>query len=277
LIKVFIHHLKRGKLTLIGRPLWNILIGTELLYFKRKNKEVIFKKTHLVDEKLTAIIKTFERQDTLKRLIKSIKLFYPHMRIIVVDDSKVSPQIEGVKLITIPYDSGVSVGRQMALDNVKTPYTLILDDDFVFYYHTELEPAMEIMEANTNIDIMGGEVVDLPLLQSADYSNAPLHPSLNKSLHVPGSKIAGFPIFNKVPNFYIARTERLKLVGWDKDIKRLDHADFFTRAKGVLTTIFNKNFKVLHAQTPFNKNYMKKRNDIGNDKLILFMKYYNKM
>jgi len=224
--------------------------------------------------KLTAIIKTFERRYALKRLLDSIKQFYPNMHIIVVDDSKQPKYINSVEYIQMPYDSGVSAGRQKALEAVKTPYVLLLDDDFIFYSETKLEDAMNTIMRYPQIDIMGGEVINLPSFKSADYSIAKLHRNNKKSILPNGTLIGDLPVYDKVPNFYIARTERLKLVGWDPKIKRLDHADFFTRAKGVLVTVFNKQFKILHAQTPFDKAYMQKRHDIKNDKTILRFKYY---
>jgi len=272
--KTLSHLLKRGKLSFIGKPFYNTLVSIELQYIYFKDSKTAFGNMQLVDEKLTAIIKTFERPNTLKRLVKSIKRLYPNMKIIVVDDSADSLEREGVKTIIMPYDSGVSAGRQKALENVDTEYVLLLDDDFIFYNETNLEPAMVIMEKNIDIDIMGGEVVNLPSFKSSDYSKANLHNTNVKSVLPYGSHIADLPVFDKVPNFYIARTDRLKLVGWDTNIKRLDHADFFTRAKGVLVTVFNKNFKVLHGQTPFNKIYMDKRNDVENDRRILYNKYY---
>ena len=81
-------------------------------------------------------------------------------------------------------------------------------------------------------------------------------------------------VHDKVANFYIARTESIRKVGWDPQIKRLDHADFFTRAKGVLTTVFDPAFKVLHARTPFDRDYMRKRLDVQSDREILRRKYY---
>jgi len=268
--------LKHGKLSFLGKPLFQTLVAAELRYVQWKDGKKCFNHSPLVEEKLTAIIKTFERPETIKRLVKSIKRFYPQMRVIIVDDSHQPVQFEDVKVITMPFDSGVSAGRQLALEHVETQYVLLLDDDFVFYARTALEPAMQIMQANSNIDIMGGEVINLPSFKSADYSNAPLYPTKASPTLPAGSEIAECPVFNKVPNFYIARTERLKLVGWDKRIKRLDHAEFFTRAKGVLTTVFNRKFKILHAQTPFNHAYMKKRNDIKEDYAIIFDKHSGK-
>ena len=116
--------------------------------------------------------------------------------------------------------------------------------------------------------------MNLPSLKASEYKNAGLHPTKVQSLIPPGTLIDGMPVYDKVPNFYIVRTERLKLVGWDARIKRLDHADFFTRAKGVLVSVMNKAFKVLHAQTPHNRTYMKKRNDVTQDRAVIGMKYY---
>lgn len=269
------HSLKRGKLSFLGKPLFSSLIKLELAYVRIKDGKQAFQSNKLVDSQLTAIIKTFERPDALKRLLASIKRLYPGIKIIVVDDSRVPVLPDGVTNLTLPYDSGVSAGRQLALDNVETPYVLLLDDDFIFYRETDLEPAMKLMLENMSVDIMGGEVVNLPSFKSGNYSNAGLHPTSRVSLQPPGTKISGLPVFDKVPNFYIARTEHLKLVGWDKRIKRMDHAEFFTRAKGVLLTVFNKNFKVLHAQKPFNRAYMQKRNDIEADREYILGKCYS--
>jgi len=273
--KTLSHHLKHGKLQWIGKPLYEGLIALELKWIEQKEKNRLpFKNTPLVNEKLTAIIKTFERPKTLKRLLVSLRRCYPDMHVIVADDSHDPQRLDGVETIILPYDSGVSAGRQKALDAVKTPYVLLLDDDFIFYADTKLEESLQIMENEPSIDIMGGEVVNLPSFKASEYTVARLYPTKARSLLAPGTLVAGLPVHDKVPNFYIARTERLRLVGWDEHIKRLDHADFFTRAKGVLLTVMNKKFKILHAQTPHNRPYMKKRHETKQDQLVIRMKYY---
>ncbi len=55
---------------------------------------------------------------------------------------------------------------------------------------------------------------------------------------VGGSTVS--PSFARVPQFFIAPTERLRLVQWDENLKRVDHNDFFTRAYGVLLTVHDK-------------------------------------
>lgn len=259
----------------IGKPLFVSMVAVELRWERLLDMLYHPKFEHqLVDERVTAVVKTFERPRELKRLIKSIRQFYPNMRIIVVDDSRKPSKIDGVISIEMPYDSGVSAGRNMAVSQVETKYLLLLDDDFVFYRKTDLEPAVKKMDNHADVDIMGGKVLTLPLYTSDKYERDSLHPTTREATMPHGSSIGGMAVQDKVANFYIAKTESIKRVGWDARIKRLDHADFFTRAKGVLTTVFNPEFKVLHAQTPFNKAYMRKRNAYEEDQKLLYEKYY---
>jgi glycosyltransferase involved in cell wall biosynthesis len=227
-----------------------------------------------IDEKLTAVIKTFERPKVLERLVKSLRKMYPGMRVIVVDDSREPVELEGVDTIVMPYDSGVSAGRNEALKLVETPYLMLLDDDFIFHRYTKVEPVLKKLEDLPEVDIVGGEVVYLPFYRTIDYTQAGLHPTNAPSAVVPGTLLGGMAVHDKVANFYIGRTESIRKIAWDPMIKRLDHADFFTRAKGVLTTVFDPAFKILHARTPFNKDYMEKRLDLEKDRKILRLKYY---
>jgi glycosyltransferase involved in cell wall biosynthesis len=264
-----------GKLQFI-EPLYALAIGLELAFFRII--DLIQSKDDAqisVNNDLTALIKTFERPTLLNRLIASIKRKYPNVHIIIVDDSQSPSRIGGVETIIMPYDSGVSAGRNEGLKHVKTKYVLMLDDDFIFYRKTNLGAALAFMEKFPQIDIMGGEVVYLPLFYGIDYSKGTqLHPTKAVATLPVGSYIGDFPVYDRVPNFYIGRTDRAKLVGWDSNIKRLDHTDFFTRAKGVLTSVLNSDLKCLHAQNPFDKRYMEKRNDVAKDRIILNAKYY---
>jgi glycosyltransferase involved in cell wall biosynthesis len=266
-----------GKPRVIGKPLYAFIIAAELaaergldaLHPRRRPND-----RSLVAENLTAIVKTFERPKVVKRLIASIKRQYPELKIIVVDDSRQPIEIDGVQMVALPFDSGVSAGRNEGLRHVSTRYVLNLDDDFVFYRHTDLDTALSLIEQHVQIDIMGGEQLDLPLFEKFNYRQAALHPTRALATHPPGSTIGGLPVYDKVPSFFIARTDRIRLVGWDPNIKRLDHADFFTRAKGVLTTVFNAKMKCLHARTPFDTTYMQSRYDVEMDQAVLKMKYY---
>ncbi len=224
-------------------------------------------------DEVTAMIKTFERPKKIAGLVKSIQRRYPNLKIIVVDDSKQPGKLPGVETIVLPYDSGVSAGRNAGLSVVATKYMLCLDDDFIFSRKTNLLKVISVMEENPDIDILAGEVIYLPLRIVHDYSQTPVFPTGEKPLHEPGARIGGYPVHLKVPNFYIGRTDSVRRVGWDDNLKRMDHADFFSRAVGVLTCVQDSSFKVLHYPTYFNKNYMERKNDNQHDAMVLHHKY----
>lgn len=181
-----------------------------------------------MQDKVTLIVKTFERPQCLSRLIYSIKMIYPNLRIIVADDSRESRPIAGVKHLRMPYDSGVSAGRNLALSKVDTPYVITLDDDFVFNDRTKLERWLGILE-NTNLDLIGGNVDG--------------HPNYFASLHIvddalvfkpePVGKEGNFLLWNIVLQFWMGRTEKIREIGgWDDEFKTVDHIIFFARSIG---------------------------------------------
>jgi hypothetical protein len=223
---------------------------------------------------VTGLIKTFERPYALRRLVDSVRRFYPQLPLIVVDDSRQPAALPGVTTINLPFDSGVSAGKNEGLRHVATTYVLMLDDDFVFYRQTRLEAALPILEANQEIDILGGTVVDLPLHRVTDYRREALFSTTAAAKHALGSLIGGLPVYDKVPNFYLARTERLQRVGWDERLRRVDHADFFARAWGVLTTVYMTKLRCLHAKTRFDAYYMQYRTDVLADQQLLWRRYY---
>lgn len=182
-----------------------------------------------MQDKITLIVKTFERPQCLSRLIYSIKMMYPSLHIIVVDDSREESRIiQGVKYLRMPYNSGVSAGRNLALSQVETPYVVTLDDDFVFNGKTKLELWLEILET-TGLDLIGGNVEG--------------HPDYHASLHViddalvfktePVGLEGNFLLWNIVLQFWMGRAEKIREIGgWDDEFKTVDHIIFFARSVG---------------------------------------------
>lgn len=277
LIRSVIDSALRGRLRPVAKPVYGLLVALELSaerLLDRIHAAHAAKRGAPLEGRLTAVIKTFERPRILRRLIASIRRYDPDLHLIVVDDSREPVTLEGVTLIRLPYDSGVSAGRNAGLAAVETPYVLILDDDFVFSRRTRLDLALQTIERFDQVDILGGDVIQLPFYRRWDPSRAAIYPTPVKATCPLGSLIGTLPVCDKVPNFYIARTDALRRVAWDPRIKRLDHADFFTRARGVLTTVFDRGFQCLHAQTPFDVAYMAKRNDYASDQAVIRERYY---
>lgn len=263
-----------GRLNPWLKPIHSSIIALELAAQRGLDKILSHEATTpIINDKLTLLIKTFMRPTIIQRLVTSVRNFYPQLPIIVVDDSQSPRSIPDVNTIFLPYDSGISVGRAEGLRHVQTPYVLLLDDDFIFYRHTRLQSALNVMEQFPVIDIMGGAVINLPFFTSIDYTKAALYPTQSNSTLPPNTHIGNMPVLDKVANFFIARTERLRLVHWDSTLKLLEHADFFTQAKGILTTVYNQDLRCLHARTPFDKEYMAYRNNYLPYAIYLRRKY----
>jgi glycosyltransferase involved in cell wall biosynthesis len=269
-------HFVEGRGRVIGRPLYRAFTGLELAAERAADR--LIGRAHgdaaRVNEQLTAVIKVFERHDDLRRLLASIRRFYPDLQIIVVDDSREPQPQPDVQTITLPFNSGLSAGRNAAVRAVTTPYVLILDEDFVFYRHTNLARALAVMAKQPRIDIMSGEVVNLPLYKVTDYRKQRIFPTDAQATMPPGSKLAGLPVYDIVPNFFIARTEQLRLVLWDDRFRRNEDGDFFTRAKGVLTSVYNRDLRCLHVRTLFNQAYLTHRYDIAETRDYILTHYY---
>lgn len=221
-------------------------------------------------DQLTLVIKAFERPQSLSKLLRSIRRMYPRIAIVVVDDSRDARPLPGVETVLLPFDSGVSAGRNAGLARVRTPYAMILDDDFLFYRGTDLAAALHKLAAEPAIDILGGYVITLPAVEWNDSDNTPIY---KPGLGPPGERVGGLERRRKVPNFYLARRERLALVGWDAALKRLDHIDFFTRADGVLCTVFDPALRCLHVKSLFDRHYLGYRIDYRDDLALLAARY----
>ena len=205
----------------------------------------------MMKDKVTLIIKTFERPQCINRLVYSVKMKYPNLRMIVVDDSRESRPISGVEHIRMPYDSGVSAGRNLALSKVDTPFVVTLDDDFVFNDKTNLENWLSVLEA-TNLDLVGGNVDG--------------HPAYNASLHIEDNALVfkpepvgtegDFYLWNIVLQFWMGRTDKIKEIGgWDDDFKTVDHIIFFARSIGKLKIGHCPDVRVGHMQIQDQKYY----------------------
>jgi glycosyltransferase involved in cell wall biosynthesis len=257
----------------VAAPLHSGVITQELLIERLLDAAARRSEHEPLLQHVTALVKTFERPRIVRRLVVSIRRLYPTLDVLVVDDSRNPARPEGVKTITMPYDSGVSAGRNEGLRHATTKYVLVLDDDVVLFRKTQLGRALALMEQHPQIDIMGGQLIDLPLMRARPSPEGAIFPIATTPAVPLGSLIGGLRVVDKVPTFYLARRDRLALVPWDPQLKRMEHADFFTRALGVLTTVFNPDLKCLHARTPFDVEYMRNRLDLVADGKILAERY----
>lgn len=222
-----------------------------------------------VETNCTAIIKAFERPDKLIDLVGSIRRAYPALKIIIVDDSKNPMSFEWdshTEYHHVAYDIGLAAGRNIAVSYVQTPYTLLLDDDFLFTEHTKIENFLRILEEE-NFDIVGGDVIDhgkQKRLFRGDYKVADNKLHLRYKL---GRKIKGqYPRFDFIVNFFLAKTDTLVKYPWDNDLKIREHEVFFWRLRQAKVRVtYTNTVSVFHFPEIFNLEdkaaYHKKRHD----------------
>ncbi len=257
------------RLRWMAGPLHTTAVAAELGFFRALDARRRPRST----TGLTAIVKTFERPHLLRRLVQSLRRHYPELPIVVADDSREPTRLPGVETVVLPFDSGVSAGRAAALDRVETPYTWNLDDDFVIYSGTDVSVATTALDRQPEIDLIGGVLIDLPHLLKRRANPAGTFHSETQPC-VPLGTVLGedYEVRDKVSNFFIARTEKVRLVGWTPVLKRLDHADFFTRARGRIVSTHCERLVALHAQTPFDRRYQAYRSGYE-DQAELFRRY----
>ncbi|NXY26722.1 B4GN1 acetylgalactosaminyltransferase, partial [Atrichornis clamosus] len=181
---------------------------------------------------VTVATKTFLRYDKLRGLIASIRRFYPSVTIVVADDSQRPEPLSGPHLehYLMPFGKGWFAGRNLAVSQVTTKYVLWVDDDFIFTPRTRLEKLVDVLE-RTSLDLVGGAVREI-----TGYTT-----TYRQRLSVRGGgaggdclrtrpgfhhRLAGFPacvVTDGVVNFFLARTDKVRQVGFDPRLRRVAH------------------------------------------------------
>jgi GT2 family glycosyltransferase len=187
---------------------------------------------------VTAIIKTFERPERLRRLVRSIRKFHPDLHIIVADDSFQPGPVAAVEYIRLLPDSGISAGRNAMLERVKTRYFLLLDDDFEFTRDTRIERLVATIE-KFDVHLAAGTCIRCknrilwirkkPQPFFGTIERCGTHLTLSA-----GSRSVGpdLTLCDLVPNFFVASTQAIRdLGGWADELKLSEHTEFFVRFK----------------------------------------------
>lgn len=225
-------------------------------------------------ENVTVIFKSFERQKMARRLYQNLQQYYPGIRVVIADDSKKALKIEGdsLTIIQLPFNSGLSYGLNKALEQVETPYVMRMDDDELLTVRTMLEDQIKFLERHPEIDLVGFCTLTAIRCQNPDVAvsdftrfsmkDAPKPLRIPHMTQIDGNHF----VMGKVPNLFVARTEKVRSIGWDNNIRMMDHQDFFWRAAGNLVTVIALGTAVFHYHNPFQRYYQKFRSDVSKDK-----------
>ncbi len=72
-------------------------------------------------------------------------------------------------------------------------------------------------------------------------------------------------VLGKVANIYLARTEKIREVGFDPNIRVIDHHEFFWRAAGLIASAVALDTVVFHRHNPYDRKYNDYRSDFASD------------
>lgn len=268
-----------GPLAPIFAICFAIISDLEYKHFDKKWKKQGREKpdceeVNFVKDNVTIIFKSFERQKMAKRLYRNIQSYYPGIRVIIADDSSKPLDLQGdsLQVIQLPFNSGLSYGLNRALEKVETPYVMRLDDDELLTVKTALGAQVKFLEMHPEVDLVSFCALtaiwcvdpDKVVSEYAVYNmqGAPKPLSIPHMTQIDGNHF----VLGKVPNRYVARTEKIRSVGWDDNIRMLDHHDFFWRAAGNLVSVIALGTAVFHYHNPFQKYYHKYRRDVDGDR-----------
>ena len=224
-----------------------------------------------MEENVTVCIKSFNRQRKAKRLYRSIRKYYPNIHILIADDSETPLKIPGAEIIYLPFNSGLPKGMIATLDRVETPYHIRLDDDMLFVPQTHFPKLLRFLQEHDEVD-MAAVTCQKPCKKSAEGY---LRINMGKPMKIPvGTRIGENCIVSaKVPNCFIARTESIREVGYDPNIRLMDHQEFFFRAAGKIVAVIDPTSYILHCHNPFDWRYRKYRSDIRGDAIYIQKKH----
>jgi GT2 family glycosyltransferase len=194
-----------------------------------------------VSQVVTVIMKTFQRPRTAARAVDHLRRHYPEIRLLIADDSReaLAFQHPHAEVVRLPFDSGISKGRNVLLARVQTPYFLLMDDDHWFSRRTRLARMLRILERE-RFDILACHVFFrrhterwFPRRRLNNFfMNLRLEDGTFELVDAYHQKTRSWRVCDLVENFFVARTESVRaLGGWDERLKIAEHAEFFIRAK----------------------------------------------
>ena len=208
-----------------------------------------------VKDEVSIIVKTFERTAAIERLLHSILLSSAAQCRILVGDASREPVLDAwpshpnVERFRLPFDSGLSYGRNFLVDRVTTPYCVVLDDDLLFTEETRLELLLALVKEH-GFDLAAGEG---NLLVRGQPGHANIERAGRKLRLVAGAKPRalhnGLPVYDMVSNFFLATTGSVRDIRWDEQFPVYgNHIDFFMRYSAKYRVTYTDRVVVQHIE-----------------------------
>ena len=160
-----------------------------------------------------------------KKLYKNIQSFYPGAKVIIADDSshplKIKDRHHSLQIIQLPFNSGLSVGLNKALEQVKTPFVMRMDDDELLTLKSRIGKEIDFLKQHIEIDLVEFGVLSAPRCLSSEKSAISYYQQTMeqapKKLKIPHlTQIDDHHIVvGKSPNIFLVHTHKLREIGWE--------------------------------------------------------------
>ena len=256
-------------------------IGLDTLWRVQGYHLPSLKERDAVRKNITFIYKSFERKDMAIGLYKNIQKFYPGVNVIIADDSREPLKYDSpfLNILHLPFNSGLSKGIIAALEEVKTPYLMRMDDDELLTRRTNIGKQLRFLKMHSEVDIVTFGFITVmnhhpeKAVWPEYYKTAMNDTSKRLKIRHMTQIDKNHVVLGKGPNIYLAKTEAIRKVGYDENIRMIDHHEFFFRAAGELVTVGALDSFVFHRHNPFDNAYQQYREDTHSDVEYLKKKY----
>lgn len=213
---------------------------------------------------LTFIIVTFLRDEYLFECIKSLRKTYGwECSILVGENNKKTKEKEDflkenkAKYYKLPFDSGVTKGRNKLIKKVKTKYVCVGDDDFYYDKNAKVDELLNLIKEK-DMDLVGGRIREGSVKNYQGFIE--IGENFLKYRKIPEEEIEKVLLYNQTHkkkraircditfNFFVVKTSVCREITWDEKIKvASEHSDWFISLKKAGKKIyFYPNAIVIH-------------------------------
>ena len=206
---------------------------------------------------ITVLLCSYERPKCLERCLRSIKEFFPAMKVMVLDDSRkydcvnIATEI-GYKPMRVNHNMGIGPKRNLLLEKCDTEFFFLMDDDNYFTKKTKINEPLRILK-ETDIDILGLKEIDHRVGDLTRGSHV-LEIKGDKA-HVYWDRMHSMEqncqVVDSLSNCFIGKTDRVKEEGvnWDPELKCYEAWSFFFHAKDKLKlATYRGDSEVMHKK-----------------------------
>lgn len=143
------------------------------------------------------------------------------------------PDIAHMKVVSVPFDFGLSRGKSLLAKMAQTEFVLVLDDDFVYSFHSCLECMMWRMRSQFHSLWKPFDILGFPVLEDERLFGA-----FRGRLRTIGHQLFVEPLAEQqtpdgclrvdiCPMVFLARTARFRMFKFQESLKVGEHEQFF--------------------------------------------------